>query len=70
MAGIPVNNVTGMDKSNYCPPRARSSALGVQQSIGKSVLSVAYVGTQNRHQNYYTEINLSVYLHLVCGLCV
>jgi hypothetical protein len=32
--------------------------LGVQQAIGKSVLSVSYVGTQNRHQNYYSETDL------------
>jgi hypothetical protein len=56
--GIPVNNVTGMDKSNYSAPRSTQFSLGVQHSIGKSVLSVAYVGTQNRHQNYYTETNL------------
>jgi len=56
--GIPVNNVTGLDKPNYSSPRSTQFSLGVQQSIGKSVLSVAYVGAQNRHQNYYTEINL------------
>jgi len=55
--GIPVNNVTGLDKGNYASPRSTQFSLGIQHSIGKSVLSVAYVGTQNRHQNYYTEIN-------------
>jgi len=56
--GIPVNNVTGLDKPNYAAPRSTQFSLGVQHSIGKSVLSVAYVGAQNRHQNYYTEVNL------------
>jgi hypothetical protein len=53
-----VNNITGLDKSNYSSPRSTQFSLGVQQSIGKSVLSVSYVGSQNRHQNYYTETNL------------
>ena len=60
-AGIPVNNVTGLDKTNYSAPRSTQFSLGVQHSIGRSVLSVAYVGTQNRHQNYYTETNLIPY---------
>jgi Carboxypeptidase regulatory-like domain/TonB-dependent Receptor Plug Domain len=55
---IPVNNITGLNKSDYAAPRSTQFSLGVQHSIGKSVLSVAYVGTQNRHQNYYTETNL------------
>lgn len=58
-AGIPVNNVTGLDLSNYTPPRSTQFSLGVQHSIAQSVLSVAYVGTQNRHQNFYQEIALS-----------
>ncbi|HTP67784.1 MAG TPA: carboxypeptidase regulatory-like domain-containing protein [Dongiaceae bacterium] len=56
---IPVNNVTGLDKSNYKSPRSTQFSLGIQQSIGKSVLSVAYVGSQNRHQSFYEEINLA-----------
>ena len=59
--GIPVNNITGMDQNNYSAPRSTQFSLGVQHSIGRSVLSVAYVGTQNRHQNYYTETNLVPY---------
>src|SRR5580704_10565171 len=59
--GIPVNNITGMDRNNYSAPRSTQFSLGIQHSIGKSVLSVAYVGTQNRHQNYYTETNLIPY---------
>ena len=56
--GIPVNNVTGLDKSNYKAPRSTQFSLGIQHSIGRSVLSVSYVGAQNRHQNYYTQLNL------------
>jgi hypothetical protein len=54
----PVNNITGLDKNNYASPRSTQFSLGVQQAIGKSVLSVSYVGTQNRHQNYYSETDL------------
>lgn len=56
---IPVNVVTGMDQANYKAPRSTQFSLGVQQALGKSVLSLAYVGTQNRHQNFYQEINLA-----------
>jgi Carboxypeptidase regulatory-like domain len=55
---IPVNNITGMDKNNYAAPRSTQFSLGVQHSIGKSVLSVAYVGTQNRHQSFYQQLDL------------
>lgn len=54
---IPVNNVTGMDFDNYKPPLSTQFSLGVQQSLGTSVLSVAYVGTQNRHQSFYQQLN-------------
>jgi hypothetical protein len=57
-ATIPVNNITGMDKNNYASPRSTQFSLGVQQAIGKSVLSASYVGSQNRHQNYYSETDL------------
>jgi hypothetical protein len=57
-ASIPVNNITGLDRNNYASPRSTQFSLGVQQAIGQSVLSVSYVGTQNRHQNYYSETNL------------
>ena len=57
-SSIPVNNITGLDKSNYASPRSTQFSLGVQQAIGKSVLSLSYVGTQNRHQNYYSETDL------------
>ena len=57
-ATIPVNNITGLNKNNYTSPRSTQFSLGVQQAIGKSVLAVSYVGSQNRHQSYYTETDL------------
>ena len=54
----PVNNITGMDKNNYASPRSTQFSLGLQQAIGKGVLSASYVGSQNRHQNYYSETDL------------
>ena len=62
--GIPVNNITGLDKPNYSAPMSSQFSLGVQQALGKSVLSVSYVGTQNRHQSYYTETNLPAFSDL------
>lgn len=55
---IPVNNITGLDLNNYRSPSSSQFSLGVQHQIGTSVLDIAYVGTQNRHQNYYTETDL------------
>jgi hypothetical protein len=58
-ASIPVSRVVGMSQNDYASPRSSQFSLAVQHAIGeKSVLSVAYVGSQNRHQNYYTETNL------------
>jgi hypothetical protein len=54
----PINNITGLDRTNYRSPLSSQFSLGVQHSISKSVLSVSYVGSQNRHQNYYSEVNL------------
>ena len=54
---IPINNVTGMDRNSYKSPLSSQFSLGVQRAFGKSVLDVKYVGTQNRHQNFYQEIN-------------
>jgi Carboxypeptidase regulatory-like domain len=58
-AATPVSSIVGMDQNLYGAPRSSQFSLGIQQAIGaKSVLSIAYVGTQNRHQNYYSETNL------------
>jgi Carboxypeptidase regulatory-like domain len=58
-ASIPVNNITGLNQNDYATPRSTQFSLGIQQAIGGSVLSASYVGTQNRHQNYYTETDLA-----------
>jgi len=58
--GIPVGSITGLDYNNYKLPMSSQFSLGVQHTIGKSVLSASYVGTQNRHQEFYQEINLPV----------
>jgi hypothetical protein len=59
-AALPIlpAGVTGIDNT-YKLPRTSQYSLGVQQAIGaRAVLSVSYVGSQNRHENYYQEINL------------
>lgn len=56
---IPVSSITGLNQNEYSAPRSSQFSLGIQQSLGgKSVLSVSYVGSQNRHQNFYAETNL------------
>jgi len=57
-ASIPITGFTGLAGNLYAPPRSSQFSLGIQRSIGKAVLSATYVGSQNRHQSYYTETNL------------
>ena len=57
-ATIPVSSIVGLNQLEYATPRSSQFSLGIQRAIGKTVLSVSYVGTQNRHQNFYTETNL------------
>ncbi len=58
-APITVSSLTGLDRTQYKLPVSYQYSAGVQQAFGaKSVLSVAYVGNQNRHQNDYVETNL------------
>jgi Carboxypeptidase regulatory-like domain len=54
---IPVAGITGINK--YYPlPASYQFSIGVQQALGaRTVLSASYVGSQNRHQNLYSEIN-------------
>jgi hypothetical protein len=56
--GIPVGSITGLDAKNYKLPVSSQFSLGIQHTIGKSVLSASYVGTQNRHQSYRQNIDL------------
>jgi hypothetical protein len=56
-APIVVAQITGQSL-HYPAPTSYQFSLGVERQIGaKAVLSVAYVGTQNRHQSYDQEIN-------------
>jgi hypothetical protein len=59
-ANLPVLplGVTGIAQS-YPTPRSSQYSLGIQQSVGThSVLTVSYVGSQGRHENYYQAVNL------------
>ena len=60
-ASLPVLplGVTGIQAVGYRLPTTYQYSLGVQQSLSsKTVLSLAYVGSQNRHMDYYREVNL------------
>jgi len=52
-------SIVGLNGSDYKLPVSYQFSVGVQQALGeKSVLSVAYVGNQNRHQSDREELNL------------
>ena len=52
-------SIIGFNASNYNNPVSYQFSLGVQRSLSeKTVLSLAYVGNQNRHQSYRDETNL------------
>jgi hypothetical protein len=56
-APVFINSFTGLSQ-NYPLPVSDQYSLGVERQLGaKAVLSVAYVGNQNRHQSYYQHIN-------------
>jgi len=57
-ASIPISNLNGLNRNEYAPPRSSQFSLGIQQAMGQTILSVAYVGSQNRHQSFYSETNL------------
>ena len=57
----PINpaDITGLERDNYKMPASYQWSVGVQHQLNPgSVLSVSYVGNQNRHQNDYRQINL------------
>jgi len=59
-ANLPVLplGVTGIS-THYPPPVSYQYSFGVQQALGaRAVAGISYVGSQNRHQNYYQEVNL------------
>ena len=54
--------ITGIQSQGYKLPTTYQYSAGVQQALGrKTVLSLSYVGSQNRNMNYYQEINLPAY---------
>ncbi len=56
---IKAADITGLAINNYKLPASTQYSAGVQHSFGpKTVLSVSYVGNQNRHLNDYRNINL------------
>ncbi len=58
-APITAPGITGMVYSDYKNPASYQYSMGIQQQLSAStVLSVEYVGNQNRHQNDYRNINL------------
>jgi len=56
---ITVPDITGIAAGEYSNPRSTQFSLGIQRELFRqSILSVSYVGTQNRHQNVWQEVNL------------
>src|SRR5579871_457321 len=52
-------SIVGLNSSDYKLPVSYQFSIGVQQSLGeKTVLSLGYVGNQNRHQSDREELNL------------
>jgi hypothetical protein len=59
VAPITVGSITGLAYSDYHPPTSLQYSIGVERELApNNVLSVSYVGNQNRHQNDYRNINL------------
>jgi carboxypeptidase family protein len=55
---IPVSGITGLSFGDYKNPVSYQWSIGVQRELWHgAVVSAAYVGNQNRHQNAYQEIN-------------
>jgi len=58
-APITIASITGLDEIQNKLPVSYQYSFGVQHALSaRSVLSVSYVGNQNRHQNDYRETNL------------
>jgi len=60
-AARPINppSITGLAIDNYKQPASYQYSAGLQRQLNaKSVLSISYVGNQNRYQNDYRQLNL------------
>ncbi|MGH9511549.1 MAG: carboxypeptidase regulatory-like domain-containing protein [Terriglobales bacterium] len=56
---VVVQGVSALNSSNYQLPESFQYSAGVQRQLSsQSVLSIAYVGSQDRHQSYAQELNL------------
>ena len=70
-APVTVASITGLSNTDYKLPVSYQYSLGVQRELWRDgVISVAYVGNQNCHQNDYRDINLpspSVLPALIAG---
>jgi hypothetical protein len=56
---IKAADIIGLDINGYKPTASTQYSAGVQHSFGaRTVLSVSYVGNQNRHLNDYLNTNL------------
>jgi len=59
---VVVSTQTSLDNTNYRNPASYQFSAGIQQQLGgSSVLSLAYVGTQNRYQSEITNVNATPY---------
>jgi hypothetical protein len=60
-AAKPINpaSITGLEIDKYKEPASYQYSAGLQRQLNaRSVLSISYVGNQNRYQNNYHQINL------------
>jgi hypothetical protein len=56
---ITTGNITGLAYNDYKLPASYQYSAGIQQGLGqRSVVSISYVGNQNRHQNDLRDINV------------
>jgi hypothetical protein len=58
---VPVvaSSITGLDRATYKLPTSIQYSVGVQQELSpRTLFSLAYVGSQNRHQSDRVETNL------------
>ena len=59
VAPITVGSITGLAYSDYKPPASYQYSIGVERELAKnSILSVSYVGNENRHQSDQRQIDL------------
>jgi hypothetical protein len=62
---VTVNDLQSLDVERYKNPTSYQYSLGIQQQLSpQTVVSATYVGNQNRHLSYRTEINLPAYSSL------